>query len=73
MKQIEPQMKKPQSLHMLIRHIVVSLMVSYILCELSTALCRFNSVMFPFFTPRKERGFLMFSGDIQRDQWHEMG
>ena len=27
-------------------------------------------------TPRKHqktRGFLMFSGDIKRDQWHEMG
>ena len=28
-----------------------------------------------FYTPRKQkiRGFLMFSGGIERDQWHEMG
>ena len=29
-----------------------------------------------FYTPwkhKKPRGFLMFSGGIERDQWHEMG
>ena len=31
--------------------------------------------MVSFYTPRKHqntRGFLMFSGGIERDQWHEM-
>ena len=26
-----------------------------------------------FYTPRKYRRFLMFSGGIERNQWHEMG
>ena len=32
--------------------------------------------MASFYTPWKNQktfGFLMFSGDIERDQWHEMG
>ena len=41
----------------------------------SSVLTRFMPLI-SFYTPRKHqktRGFLMFSGGIERDQWHEMG
>ena len=29
--------------------------------------------LFSFYTSLKTEGFLMFSGSIERDQWHETG